>query len=81
MCCIYNRHGFRHSSLLTAAPGVLAPAPSSQENGADGAPERGLRSEDIRLAGLRSCGTNERGLLVSGGALLRVVEEQERLHF
>ena len=40
-----------------------------------------MRSEDIRLAGLRSCGTNERGLLVSGGALLRVVEEQERLHF
>ena len=40
-----------------------------------------MRSEDIRLAGLRSCGTNARDLLVSGGALLRVVEEQQSLHF
>ena len=81
MLHFYNRHGFRHSSLPTAAPGVLAPAPSSQKNGADGAPARGLRSEDVRLADLRRCGTNVRGLWVCDRAMLRSVEEQRRVHF
>ena len=40
-----------------------------------------MRSEDIRLTVLRSCGTHVRGLWVTGGALLRSVEEQQRLHF
>ena len=37
-----------------------------------------------RTSASRSCaaaGTNVRGLWVSGGALLRSVEEQQRLHF
>ena len=39
------------------------------------------RAKDIRLTVLRSCGTHVRGLWVTGGALLRSVEEQQRLHF
>ena len=38
-------------------------------------------SEDVSLAVLHSCGTNVPGMWVSGGALLRSVEEQLRLHF
>ena len=38
-------------------------------------------SNDVHLTVLRRCGTDVAGLWVSGGALLRVVEEQERLHF
>ena len=38
-------------------------------------------SNDVHLTVLRRCGTDVAGLWVSGGALLRSVEEQQRLHF
>ena len=81
MCCIYLPHGIRHSTSPPPLQASRRPARSRQDHGADGAPARGLRLEDIRLAILRSCGTNVHGLWVSGGVLLRSVEEQLRLHF
>ena len=56
------------------------PAPSGQDNAAAGAPARGMCSNDVHLTVLRRCGTDVAGLWVSGGALLRSVEEQHRLY-
>ena len=80
-CCKYVRYGNRHSrASATCFQACSRPAPSGQDNAAAGAPARGMCSNDVHLTVLRRCGTDVAGLWVSGGALLRSVEEQHRLY-